>query len=53
MTTEERAMQEKKRKELAAEIARRFEGYTLSEASLVLHLVTDELRKRDRITFDN
>ena len=53
MTCEERVKQAEERKKLAAEIAHKFEGYTLSEASFILHLVTDELKKRDRITFDN
>lgn len=54
MTKEEqRFLQNKKREELAAEIARKFEGYTLSEASFILRLVQDELNKRVVIIFDN
>lgn len=50
---EQRLLQYKKREELAAEIARKFEGYTLSEASFILRLVQDELQKRVVIIFDN
>lgn len=53
MTKNERDLQVVKREELAAEIARKFEGYTLSEASFILRLVQDELNKRVVIIFDN
>jgi len=46
MTLAERDELNKRRDELAKEIADKFNGYTLSEASYILHLAGEQLKKR-------